>query len=116
MTCTPQIQIGVIGSGYFLGWMIGLAFVPRLADKFGRKIIYKLGMVLQFIPFVAMYFTTTLNHMIALYIVLGFTKCVTCTVWFVYTLEFIQPHIQVYCTVAYNFCDPLIFIMMTLYF
>ena len=73
-------------------------------------------MLCQFIPFITIYFATTLNQVIVLFIVLGLTKAITCTVWFVYTLEFIQPHMQVYCTMAYSFCDPLIFAIMTFYF
>ena len=32
-----NFYIGMIGSAYFLGWVIALFFVPRLGDIYGRK-------------------------------------------------------------------------------
>ena len=39
--------IGLIGSGYFLGWMLSSTFLPGLADTFGRKWVLFFGCVFQ---------------------------------------------------------------------
>ena len=40
MVCTPKNKVGLIGSVYFAGWSTTILFVPMLADKIGRKLIF----------------------------------------------------------------------------
>jgi MFS family permease len=37
LTCVSSNIIGSLGSSFFIGFAISCSFVPRLADKFGRK-------------------------------------------------------------------------------
>lgn len=43
--CAPRSAIGALGSSYFLGWVVSLLFVSRLADKYGRRDFFLGGMV-----------------------------------------------------------------------
>ena len=40
LTCVDKDVIGMLGSGYFVGFAISSVFVPRFSDKYGRKKIY----------------------------------------------------------------------------
>ena len=38
--CEPDWKPSLLGTVYFFGWSITLLFIPKLADKFGRRWIY----------------------------------------------------------------------------
>jgi MFS family permease len=40
MLCEPKWKVGLLGSMYFIGVIVGMAFVPPLSDAFGRKMIF----------------------------------------------------------------------------
>ena len=37
LVCEPDWKIALIGSAFFVGWVITLLWVPRISDKHGRK-------------------------------------------------------------------------------
>lgn len=45
LECTSKTQVGLIGSMFFAGWAISATFLPRLADIYGRNIVYILSMI-----------------------------------------------------------------------
>ena len=49
MLCEPKYKVGFLGSIIFLGVIIGLLFVPPLADYFGRKVIFIISLVLSLV-------------------------------------------------------------------
>jgi len=40
MVCEPKDRQAMIGSSYFLGLVIGYMMIPRLADTYGRKVVF----------------------------------------------------------------------------
>jgi len=36
LLCKPKSEIGFLGSSFFIGIIISIAFVPRLSDSIGR--------------------------------------------------------------------------------
>ena len=58
LTCRSDAEIGLLGSATFAGWVITLTFVPRLSDIYGRKIVYRIGMVIQLLGFTILMFTS----------------------------------------------------------
>jgi len=40
MLCEPRERQGMIGAFFFLGLMIGLMIIPKLADTYGRKSVF----------------------------------------------------------------------------
>ena len=38
MLCEPSHKVGLLGSMYFVGILIGLLFVPKIADVVGRRL------------------------------------------------------------------------------
>jgi MFS family permease len=87
--CSSGIQFGLLGSMFFIGWVVSLFFVPYLGDKYGRKWLYVVGMWLT----VVIYFGILLTHSIVTTIVLmffyGVANGMRNSLGFVYMLEFV---------------------------
>lgn len=63
--------MGFIGSCYFIGFMVGALFVPRLADIFGRRWIIIFGLGFAVIGVVFVVFANSLAFIYAAMIILG---------------------------------------------
>ena len=55
----------------FIGWVCTLPWVPRLADKYGRRRVFQFGMFCDLILLTAIFFTKNLNIMIGLAFLFG---------------------------------------------
>ena len=86
----------------FLGWVSTLPWVPRLADKYGRKKIYHLGMFLDLLILVAMFFNTNLNAMIGLGFIFGMVCTLRVNIGYVYMSEMMPKKYQTFCGTLYN--------------
>lgn len=64
-------QIGIVTAIYPAVWGIGQLFTGKMADKFCKKDLLFLGMLLQGITLVALLFASTINHFIVLSSLLG---------------------------------------------
>ena len=40
LVCEPDTRIGYIGSAFFAGLLMGLAFIPTISDKYGRRPVF----------------------------------------------------------------------------
>ena len=87
LTCQPGWKIGMIGSAVFIGWFVTLLFVPRLSDVYGRKKIYLIGMYVDWILFIAIFFCKSLDGMIIITFVFGLMTTNRCGVGYVYMME-----------------------------
>ena len=45
LKCATPETIGMLGSAYFIGWTTFAIAIPRLADVYGRKMIYGTAMI-----------------------------------------------------------------------
>ena len=88
--CAPRSAIGALGSSYFFGWVVSLIFVSRFADKYGRRIIFLAGMVVQCAVYFGVLFTRHLNVMIGLMFVSGLVTGVRMSLGWVYMMEFVS--------------------------
>mmetsp|Transcript_8119 Transcript_8119/g.9718 ORF Transcript_8119/g.9718 Transcript_8119/m.9718 type:complete len:93 (+) Transcript_8119:418-696(+) len=55
--CRPSWLVGTLGSAFYVGYVATMMWLPRLADKKGRKPLFTLGMVLNAIVYAVMLFT-----------------------------------------------------------
>ena len=39
LACASKTKMGLLGTAFFLGWLLTLTFVPRLSDLYGRNTI-----------------------------------------------------------------------------
>ena len=76
MTCETREKIGYLGSAVFAGWVMTLVMVPRLADVYGRKNVYRGGLCALFVAFSAVMMTSSIDVMIGALFVCG--ACATC--------------------------------------
>ena len=65
-TCEPRWKISFISSAYFLGWGITLLWLPMVSDKYGRKIFFVVGCILDLVMYTGIMLTKSLNAMITL--------------------------------------------------
>lgn len=52
--CVPGIYIGVIGALFLLGMCFGCLTVAHLGDKYGRKFVFNIGLLLNILASAAM--------------------------------------------------------------
>ena len=43
LMCASKVQIGLIGAFYFIGWAATTTWMPRFADLYGRKNLFKIS-------------------------------------------------------------------------
>lgn len=64
--CVPKWKIGLLGSSYFIGWVLTLLWIPRLADIYGRTKLIQIAMIIDFILFTILLMSKSLNLSIAI--------------------------------------------------
>lgn len=87
LTCAPGWKIGLLGSMVFVGWVATLSFVPRLSDKYNRKKIFLIGMYGDWLLFIVMFLTKSLDMMIVVMLMFGFMTTIRVNVGYVYMME-----------------------------
>ena len=89
LACASKTRIGFMGSTFFIGWLVGLLFVPRLADQHGRRKIFIIGCVLGVFNYIGVIFTTDLTVMTILFGMNGFIMSMRESLGYVFMMEFI---------------------------
>jgi len=116
LPCEKSSKIGLLGSAYFIGWVCTLLVLPRLADTYGRKWIYRLGMILTGACLSCVYVSSSINSMIAIIFCIGVLTSVRITISYVYLNEFILSKYQAYVGTIWGIFDSMVFLMTTIYF
>ena len=68
--CESDSKIGFIGSCFFIGCFIGSFILPRLADVVGRKPIFLIGLTINVVSNVGLYFGSS-KIVLYLFLILG---------------------------------------------
>ena len=87
--CTSKLYIGLFGSLYFVGFMVGSMTLLRLADIYGRRPLLLLGIAIHV---VAVFFIIWLSSLIARYCfitLLGIATGITVNCTFVLLVELV---------------------------
>jgi MFS family permease len=106
----------LIGSTWFIGWVASLFVVPRIADNFGRKYVYMLGMVMTVLCYTGVLLATNVNWLIVLQLLGGFATGIRMSMGYVYMMEFLpQSHHTIVGTIHLN-VEVLIAILAAIYF
>ena len=77
----------MIGSCFFVGTFIGSFILPRLADIYGRKLLFITGLVLYIATVVGLIMATQLNILYALLVLGGISETGRYYVAYVYAVE-----------------------------
>ena len=101
---------------YFIGWCSTMCFIPRLADKYGRKKVYIAGITTQLILYTAIFFISNLNLMMLTIFLFGMTLPTTYNVGFIYLLEFFPTKKHTSIGLMYAVTDAFIYPLGVFYF
>ena len=116
LTCKPGWKIGMMGSMYFVGWVSTLVFVPRLSDRYSRKKVFAVGMVADWVLFIAMFLNSSLDLMIVICFLFGMATTCRLNVGFVYLMELMPKRLQGSYGSTYNTFEGTILLLGTFYF
>ena len=114
--CESKFRVGLIGSSLFVGWCFSLLWMPRLADVYGRKNLFRIAQVADTILYSWIFLTSSLNVAIAINVGLGFFTSIRIASGFIYMLEFMPKRAQTIFATAWSFFEATIMLWITLYF
>ena len=114
--CAPEWKIGFLGSSLFLGWCITLLWLPRLADVYGRKKLFLLGMTLDLALYTVLIFASNLDLMIAVIFCFGLCTSIRTNIGYIYMMELIPKRNQTVAGTSWGVLESSIMLGATCYF
>ena len=57
MKCMPDWQVGLLGSAFWIGFITTMLWIPREADKRGRKNLFRVGCVISALLYLVIVFS-----------------------------------------------------------
>jgi len=115
----PNWRIGLIGTIYFVGYIVGSTYFPRLADIYGRKPFVVVGALLQSICGLLLLYSNNLNLIYANMFMIGVASPFLASIGYNYVIELIPNSMEnavntfIMCSDA---CGSLIGILYFTYF
>ena len=98
LVCEEGSKIGMIGSFYFIGFVISLLFIVRLSDIYGKKPLTYLALGTQlFAYFGILYYTFNLYMLYMYYLIMGIGAILNICVIFNYCMELMPKSVKAYC-------------------
>ena len=84
LACASSETIGMLGSAFFLGWTMFSIAIPRLADMYGRKVVYIGALMLQAPTIYGLIISHSVSLTTALLFVMGICAAGRVSVAFLY--------------------------------
>ena len=106
----------MLGSAYFLGWTLFAIAIPRLADIYGRKIVYGTAMLMQVPTIYGMILSRDVMMTTALLFVMGVCAAGRVSVGFLYIMEMVPATSRSLIGCMVGMIDCMTMIYVTLYF
>ena len=69
--CASSSKIGMIGSSFFLGWVLTLVIFPRISDIYGRQKLVFFGNLISLLAFIVLLMSRKYEVLIACMIIFG---------------------------------------------
>lgn len=105
-----------MGAMFFIGWCSTLLWMPQIADKYGRKRLFWIAVLVDLVLYTCLFFTHSLGWMIFIWTVLGAMNSWRTTVGYVYIMECVPKKAQTPVTSLWNVQEGGIYLLATLYF
>lgn len=86
--------MSLIGSMFFGGTFVGSFILPRMADIYGRKPLFLLGLALYICVVIALFFANSLGMLYALMFLGGISETGRYYVAYVYCVEMMPKAVQ----------------------
>ena len=116
MMCIPKVKIGLIGSVWFVGWVLTLPFIPRLADIYGRSKLVRIAAVSDLVLFVALGFCNSFRMMLVLSLCFGLLTSIRVNIGFIYMMEMLPKRSQAVLGSIWCAFEASIMLLASLYF
>ena len=114
--CEPDWKGGFIGSAFYFFWCLSLLYVPRQADKVGRRWLFLGSRFAECLLFVGTLLTTSYWVMVGLLICFGVAAAGRINVGTVYLTEWLPRKNQTMVHVIHHSGQSLSYILYTLFF
>ena len=108
--------MGLLGSAYFAGWTSAAIMVPRLADLYGRKLVWAAAMLVQAPAILGLTSSDSVLLTQVLLFVMGLCAAGRVSVGFLYIMELIPTHARALVSCLLGTVDCMTMIYATLYF
>jgi len=108
--------VGFLGSVYFIGYLLTLLWVPRYADRIGRKVMFTWGMVVMVILYTVLMFTRHFYVMLFTIFLFGCMASVRQIIGWVYFMELLPKQNQTSSAVIFTIIDGTTYLLVTIYF
>jgi len=95
LACRSSGEVGLIGSMLFAGWTFAAFIFPRLADIYGRRLIFMGSMLIQTLSYVGLYFSTNIYVTYVFMFFFGTASVGRCSVGYLYLMEILPKGQQV---------------------
>ena len=69
--CASSSKIGMIGSSFFLGWVLTLMILPRISDIYGRQKLIICGNLISLLVFIVLLISRRYEVLIGCMIIFG---------------------------------------------
>lgn len=117
MRCIGGVEIGLIGTLFFVGVILGNLFLASLGDIYGRMPMVRISLVNASLCYLVMtFFYHTVEVLYAIYFVFGITSTFRVGAGFLYSMEIIRSDRQSIVGSTLNFFDAVAVILMSLYY
>mmetsp|Transcript_1601 Transcript_1601/g.2370 ORF Transcript_1601/g.2370 Transcript_1601/m.2370 type:complete len:300 (-) Transcript_1601:727-1626(-) len=116
LTCVDEWKVGMLGSGYFLGWCSTLLWMPGLSVKYGRRYLYWASIVVVALSYLTTLITGELIVMCIATSVQGMMSSLRVNVGYVYFMEMMPKSMQTPVTTVWCICDAVIYLLASVYF
>ena len=99
--CEPNWKASFLGSTFYFCWSVSLLFVPKLADKFGRRWIYLVSRLIETGLYIASMAISDYWGMLGVMSVFGLAASGRLNVQAVYIQEWVPRKNQTLMTVLF---------------
>ena len=107
-----------MGFSFLAGIVLGCLTIARLGDVYGRKPIYRLGLVMHLVLMITITFLTTQSFLIlyALLVLFGMSVTARYYVGYTYNLEMQPFYAQTFVSTIMFLAESLVYIFVCIYF
>ena len=99
------MKIGLIGAAYFIGWTSTTLFIPRLADKYGRRWIVRCSLMVTWAGIVGIVASRSINLTISMNLFIGMAASGRILTGYVYAADFMVPKWRIIFGAIWLGCD-----------
>ena len=114
--CLPRTQQGLIGSIWFLGWVLTLPFIPRLADIYGRRRLVCFAPACYLLLWYALFQCESFRGIMVIALCFGLLTSIQVNVGYIYMVELFPMRAQAFFGTLWMVFEASVALIASLYF